>query len=142
MSYIKEKAKDLQEDVKDSAQKIWLAGLGALTVAGEEGNKLFKTLVERGEKFESGSKVPTEGIKNTAASVKGRATDIYNKMEDMINDQVGFALQRLGVPTRDEINTLSQQVDALRAAIEQLNTTSNVPAPVPAKAPVPADEDK
>jgi poly(hydroxyalkanoate) granule-associated protein len=120
MSYIKEKAKDLQEDVKDSAQKIYLAGLGALTVAGEEGNKLFKTLVERGEKFESGAKIPTDGLKNTAETVKGRASDIYNKIEDMVNDQVGFALQRLGVPTRDEINNLSQQVDALREAIEKM----------------------
>lgn len=130
MSYIKEKAKDLQEDVKDSAQKVWLAGLGALTVAGEEGNKLFATLVERGEKFESGSKIPTEGLKNTASSVKGRATDIYNKMEDMVNDQVGFALQRLGVPTRDEINTLSQQVDALREAIEKMTANPAPPAAV------------
>lgn len=120
MSYIQEKAKDLQEDVKESATKIWLAGLGALTVAGEEGNKLFKTLVERGEKFESGGKIPTDGLKNTASSVKGRATDIYNKVEDMINDQVGSALQRLGVPTREEISTLSQQVDALREAIEKM----------------------
>lgn len=120
MSYIQEKAKDLQEDVKESATKIWLAGLGALTVAGEEGNKLFKTLVERGEKFESGSKMPTDALKNTASSVKGRATDIYNKVEDMINDQVGSALQRLGVPTREEISTLSQQVDALREAIEKM----------------------
>ena len=37
-----DKAKYFQEELKDSAQKVWLAGLGALSMASEEGNKLFK----------------------------------------------------------------------------------------------------
>ena len=34
--------------LRDTAQQIWLAGLGAFALAGEEGGKLFGTLVERG----------------------------------------------------------------------------------------------
>ena len=34
--------------VKDNAQHIWLAGLGALATASEEGGKVFEDLVEKG----------------------------------------------------------------------------------------------
>ena len=36
----------LSSTVKDSAQQIWLAGLGAFAKAQEEGNKVFEALVE------------------------------------------------------------------------------------------------
>ena len=38
--------------MKESAQAVWLAGLGALAAAGEEGNKIFHQLVKRGEAAE------------------------------------------------------------------------------------------
>ena len=34
--------------IKDSAQQIWLAGLGAFSKAQEEGGKVFDTLVKEG----------------------------------------------------------------------------------------------
>ena len=43
-------------EVRESAQKIWLAGLGALSVAETEGTKLFKDLVKKGEGFEKRGK--------------------------------------------------------------------------------------
>ena len=44
--------KKLTGDVKDATRKVWLAGLGALSAAEEEGAKAFKTLVKRGSQFE------------------------------------------------------------------------------------------
>ena len=47
--------KDLVETagtVKESVQSVFLAGLGALSLAEEEGSKLFKKLVKKGEKVD------------------------------------------------------------------------------------------
>ncbi len=63
---MKEKMNDLQDELKDSAQKIWMAGLGAVTMAGEEGTKLFKNLVEKGEAFQSQEHPPVDKMKQTA----------------------------------------------------------------------------
>jgi parallel beta-helix repeat protein len=46
---MKERAKELQSDLMESAHKVWLAGLGALAMAEEEGGRLFKNLIEKGE---------------------------------------------------------------------------------------------
>ncbi|MCH7891294.1 MAG: phasin family protein, partial [Gemmatimonadetes bacterium] len=59
------KTKKVQKDVVESASKIWLAGLGALSVAEEEGGKLFKTLVKKGEGFEKRGKKRLEKVQNT-----------------------------------------------------------------------------
>jgi len=118
---MKEKLNDLQDDVKNSAHKIWLAGLGALTVAGEEGSKLFKTLVEKGETYEEKGGGPTDKVKETYGKTREKAEDLWSKFENSFNDKVGIAMNKLGVPTRDEINQLTQRVDALMEAISKLN---------------------
>lgn len=117
---INDKAKYIQDELKESAQKIWLAGLGALSMASEEGNKAFKNLVERGEKFQADDKLGAEKMKQGMESAKHRAEDLWSKLETAVNDRVGSVLEKMGVPTRTEINQLSERVDKLMEAIEKL----------------------
>jgi poly(hydroxyalkanoate) granule-associated protein len=117
---INDKAKYIQDELKESAQKIWLAGLGALSMASEEGNKAFKNLVERGEKFQADDKLGAEKMKQGMESAKHRAEDLWSKLETAVNDRVGNVLEKMGVPTRTEINQLSERVDKLMEAIEKL----------------------
>ncbi len=116
-----EKITEFQNEVKESAGKIWLAGLGALSLAGEEGSKMFRSLVEKGKDFESREKAPVEAVKKTMGGAKERVGDIWGRLEDGFNDKVGVALEKLGVPTRGEIQQLTERVDALMAALEKLN---------------------
>jgi len=107
------KAKDVQADVAASAHKVWLAGLGALAVAQEEGGKLFDTLVKKGEDVEA------RGME-TLKTARGQAASAWQRVGKGLDDQVTAALHRLGVPTREEIATLSRRVEALTASIEKL----------------------
>jgi poly(hydroxyalkanoate) granule-associated protein len=52
--------RNVQEEIKDSVHRIWLAGLGALAAAEEEGGKIFSRLVERGRDVESKGKVEVD----------------------------------------------------------------------------------
>ena len=45
--------KTVQDDLKESAHRIWLAGLGALAAAEQEGTKMFNRLVDRGRDVEA-----------------------------------------------------------------------------------------
>lgn len=118
---MKEKLTDLQGDMRESAHKIWLAGLGALTVAGEEGQKLFKSLVEKGQEFEGREGGPMDAAKGAGAGARERMEDFWGRFEDTFNDKLGLALQRMGVPTKDEISALTDRVDKLMDAINKLN---------------------
>ncbi len=127
--------KDFQADVKDSANKIWLAGLGALAAAEEEGSKLFKNLVERGESLENRGRERYVEVKDTVKDTVDNATDeakqrvggTWDKVEERVDDAVTAALGRLGVPSRDEIATLTRRVEELTAVVEQLKPAKKSP---------------
>lgn len=126
--------KNWQGDVRESAHKIWLAGLGALAVAEEEGSKLFKTLVEQGERFEAEGKQKLKEAKKDAEQASGRAKKVAEETADRarraaegaweqiggaFDDKLAKALHRIGVPTREEINALSRRIEELTRAVER-----------------------
>ncbi len=123
----KQKAKKLPEEVRESASKIWLAGLGALATAEEEGSKLFKNLVKKGEEVESRGKEEIGRFRDLVTEVRGKAGRAIEGVSDRIDDQVAAALARLGVPSKDEIATLSSRVEELSKLVEKLK------APQPAR---------
>jgi poly(hydroxyalkanoate) granule-associated protein len=118
----KKKAKQIQHDVADNAHQIWLAGLGAVAAAQEEGGKLFKNLVEKGERFEQAGKDRVEKAKGAVSGVKVVAESYWETFERTIDDKVTAVIHRLGVPTKDEIDTLTDKVEILTTAIEKLRT--------------------
>lgn len=120
--------KGWQEDVKVSAQKIWLAGLGALSVAEEEGSKLFKNLVREGEKYgEAGRETVNRGyagakrgLDEATGKAKKAAGETWSKLEEGLDERLAKTLHRIGVPTRDEIAALSRRVEELTGALERM----------------------
>ena len=109
----KKKVKELTSEVKDATRKVWLAGLGALAAAEEEGSKAFKTLVKRGTDFESRNRPK---VHRSVKSAKGKVKTAWDKVGNSFDAQVAGVLTRLGVPTRDEFNTLSRRLDRLEKA--------------------------
>ena len=60
------------DTVVDAANKIWKAGLGALRTAEEEGSRIFKSLVEKGEDFQTSSrKMSQKQIDKVGKIIKG-----------------------------------------------------------------------
>lgn len=97
---------EIQEKVVGSVRNVWLAGLGAAFLAQEEGTKMFDTLVHKGEKVQ---KDATE-----------KASTAWDKVSHRFDSQVAESLHRIGVPTREEIATLTRRVDALIASVDKL----------------------
>ncbi|HYG64193.1 MAG TPA: phasin family protein [Thermoanaerobaculia bacterium] len=133
--------KTLQDDLKESAHRIWLAGLGALAAAEQEGAKMFNRLVDRGRDFESKGrteardtyeKTRTE-VKDTYDKARTQAQATWENVGDKVDEVVTAALHRLGVPTREEIHTLTLRVEELNAKVESLK-----PRVTPAAAGEPA----
>ena len=113
---------EIPADVKDAAQRVWFAGLGALAMAQEESGNLFNMLVERGAEVEKTGLAPvaTVKVKETVKGTAGVAEDAWKKIQATLDAQVTAALHRLGVPTRDEIGTLTKRIEQLTASIEAL----------------------
>ncbi len=122
--------KSLQDDLKESAHRIWLAGLGALAAAEQEGTKVFSRLVERGREFESKGR---EEAKEQFDKARTKAESTWSDVSSKVDEAVAGAMHRLGVPTRDEIRTLTQKVEELTAKVETLRPrtgTAGAPEPI------------
>ena len=128
--------KEIREELGQTVHKIWLAGLGALSTAGEEGSKLFNNLVEKGETYEQQGKerfADVRGkVEEAAGDARDRAGSTVGKVETKIDEAVSAALARFGVPSRDEIATLTKRVEELTAVVEELKPAKKTAARKPA----------
>ena len=141
---LKELAGDVGENqlastVKESAQQIWLAGLGAFAKAQEEGGKVFDALVKEGESIQSKTRKMTD---ERIAQVAGKAAGTWDRLEQVFEDRVARALGSLGVPSKQDIERLSRRVVELSAAVQEL-TEGKAPPKAAARAtrPVAAGAD-
>jgi len=133
-----EKKSDKKEipDLKDAVSKIWMAGVGALKKAEEEGSKIFKSLVEKGQEFQETSKDVSQKqvdkisgiLKGSVDSVKGTIDDIASK--EGIFEKLGFedimdsVLKKFGVVTKKEFERLTKKINDLNKTISELRKSA------------------
>ena len=133
----------LSSTVKESAQQIWLAGLGAFSKAQEEGGKVFEALVKEGLTIQRKTQaVAEEKITEATSRVTTMASDIgskaqgqWDKLENIFEDRVAKALAKLGVPSARDLEALSARVDALakRSKAAPAKAATKPAAKAPAK---------
>lgn len=122
-------------EVEKYSRQIWLAGLGAYSKISNDGSKLFETLVKDGEKAEKQAKTrvdeQVDAAKSSAKSAKSRVGDVkeralgkWSELEEAFDKRLNSAISRLGVPSRNEVKALHQQVDTLTKQIEKLTGAS------------------
>ncbi len=118
----------LAKTIRDSAQQIWLAGLGAFSKAQDEGGKVFDALVKEGLTLQRRTRAATEErigsvgekMSRAAGDLSKQATQSWDRLEQVFEDRVSRALTRLGVPTGREIGELVERVDALNETVQSM----------------------
>ena len=115
----------LAHSVKESAQQIWLAGMGAFAKAQEEGGKVFEALVREGTSLQK----KTQGIaEERISAVTGKMTAMadgmsskagaqWDKLESIFEQRVAKALNKMGVPSSKDIDALIKRIDGLSAQV-------------------------
>lgn len=127
----------LAQTVKDSAQQIWLAGLGAFAKAQGEGGKVFDTLMREGASLQRKTQAVAEEklgdmaskVTAMAGGVGNRANAQWDKLESIFEERTSRALGRLGMPSARDLTELLERVQALEAAVTKLGGELGKPAP-------------
>lgn len=134
----------LASSIKESAQQIWLAGLGAFSKAQAEGGKVFETLVKDGLGLQRKTQAAAEEkiseatskMTDMASGITSKATGQWDKLENIFEDRVAKALNKLGVPSAKDVQALIQRVDDLSKQIHKAPAKPAAKAAV--KSPAPA----
>ncbi|TNE71253.1 hypothetical protein EP331_09760 [bacterium] len=114
--------KDMEKNVTDKAREIWLAGLGALASAKDEGVRLYDSLVEKGEAFEKKGKKEIESLVDSVKTMaKDTETKVTSKVSETLDDTVKQVLDRFDIPSRDEVKSLISKVETLTKKVEELS---------------------
>lgn len=120
------------QSIMDSAQQIWQTGITAFGRAQQEGTRLFETLVKEGSGIEKKTRNLAAGkvsavrktmqgsVETRVDQVKDRAADTWDRLEKLFEERVQRALNRLGVPGREELQALVDRVDELNARLRGL----------------------
>lgn len=120
----KDKSTAAAQELQESAQRIFLAGLGALSKAEEEGSKFFKRLVERGEAYDGPgadqARLIREQLESSLEALRRRTTEVQQeadktakKARKVVDEQVSRARQGL-----------DSLLEGLEARIEQAVTAT------------------
>ena len=144
ISASKKAAAPLKGSVKDSAQQIWQAGLGAFNKAQAEGSKAFEALVKEGvsiqRKTQSAAEEKiseaTNKMSNMATDISSKASGQWDKLESIFEDRVAKALNKLGVPSAKDVNALIARIDELNLSVQKLSGKAATPKAVAKAAPV------
>ena len=114
--------------IKDSAQQIWLAGLGAFAKMQQEGSKAFEALVKDGAGMQKKTQAAAEETLTQAqtrmagfASEFGtKAAGQWGKLENIFEERVARALEKLGLPSAADHAALQARVAALEAELQRM----------------------
>ncbi|MGJ7582368.1 phasin family protein [Variovorax sp. RHLX14] len=123
--------------IKDSAQQIWLAGLGAFAKMQQEGSKAFEALVKDGVGMQKKTQqAAEETLAQAQARMAGLAGDLGNKaaggwgkLENIFEERVARALANLGAPSAEEFAALQARVEALEAQLKDAEQTLDASRP-------------
>ena len=119
----------MSEQMKNSAQQIWQAGLGAFAKAQEEGSKVFEALVKDGSKLQETTIQAQAKMAEAAAKAGAMASDMgqrasgqFDRLEGIFEERVAKALHHMGLPDAQDLADLQARVEALEADIKALKS--------------------
>ena len=132
----------LAGSVRDSAQQIWLAGMGAFAKAQAEGKQVFESLVKDGTALQKKTQSVAEEkygevtnkMTSMADDVQAKAGKHWDKLESIFEERTAKAMKKLGVPSSKDVQALTDRIDALSAQVAtRAKTTAKTAARAPAK---------
>lgn len=104
---------DMNLPLYHAARKILLASVGAMALAQDEIEDFLNRLVERGELAESEGRKLMEEIRDRRRTNMGKA-------EDLLTTRLESMLKRLNIPTKAEMERLSDKIAALSKKLDEM----------------------
>lgn len=101
----------------EGVRRVLLAGVGAVSLAQDEAEKFVHKLIEKGEIAEKDGR---SLLNDLAENRKQRAQESGKRVSDELEKRMEGLLNRMNIPTKSDIEQLSQKVAELTKKIDTL----------------------
>jgi len=108
-----ETAEGERNPLLEAARRVLLAGAGAVALAQDEAEDFVNRLVERGE-------IAEKDGKQLVSEVRAKRKKESTKAEDEINKRIEAILERMKIPSKSDIDALSEKIALLTKKIDEL----------------------
>jgi len=117
--------------------QIWMAGIGVVKTAQEEGVKMIRSFIEKGEEFHVKSKDVTESSIHKASSIlQGGVGSVRGKIDDIVasphvglfdklglEDALSAVFKKIGIPTKKELDILTRKIERLSSSVKEIRSS-------------------
>jgi poly(hydroxyalkanoate) granule-associated protein len=129
LSQVSTEVGDLRDDAKTAGQQVgrqaWLAALGTVASVENLAQRGFAALVAKGKKVTLPRLPESDDVVESLQQAAGRAREIGEsvgqKASRLVEKGSEKMLDRFGVPSKNDIQTLLKQVQQLTAKVERMN---------------------
>ena len=114
---------DAVSGIASSVRNVWLAGLGALSVAEELGTRTFDALVREGKSWEAEQgkdSLSADESPSTVQQLRKGSADAVATLERRIRSEVSDMVTQMGIPRRQDIDALREDVSQLSEKVDDL----------------------
>ena len=111
-----------------SAQDLWMASLGAVSLVRKQGNAIVENLVNETKSLQDRAQQLANNVsgdvrkqvEEVVGKVKTAANDNFTFIEERVGNGVSRVLDRMGVPSKEDIVELSKRVAELSRQVKAL----------------------
>lgn len=124
--------------IRESANQVWLAGLGAFAQAEEKGGDWFANLISAGEKLENAAREqvtrPIRVAERRVTETRDSIGDSWDAVVLVFERRLARLLHSFQVPTKRDIAELTRRVEELQATVRDMEQSNAALKPAPRRA--------
>ncbi|HEY1017182.1 MAG TPA: phasin family protein [Herpetosiphonaceae bacterium] len=117
LNEIKDNVAEKATPLVDGVRRLMLAAVGAVAVTTDEVEQFVQRLVERGEIAERDAR---SVIKDVLARRKREVAETADEVESRVESRLEQVLNRMNIPSKRDIDELSDKIALLSARVEEL----------------------
>lgn len=117
LNEIKDTVADKATPLVDGVRRLMLAAVGAVAVTTDEVEQFVQRLVDRGEIAERDAR---SVIKDVMARRKRDVAETADEVESRVESRLEQVLNRMNIPSKRDIDELSDKIAQLSARVEEL----------------------
>ena len=103
-------------------RKLWLASLGVAAVAQQQGEQAIEQInvriADTKKQLSKATKQAKRSVDAYVKPIRARAVQAAKHVEIVVADQVGAAIGKLGIPSKNEVAALLSRVEQLKKQVQ------------------------